>query len=394
MAKDVTRNKRRTTKKELKLFKNHFYLTVLHDIKIGLNPREIARKNKRSIQSIQPYTTKLRRDGYIRKVGYGTWELSAKGRFITTKKFSWGTHKDENKIELWRMGYRFYIRHDNPIPEIKEQTLYRGGKVSQGRILGCWVQKGKETLDIYGTISRSNNLWDAAIKTMMEIVTCKGYIEEQHHLLLDPMEPLRPDILINTPETKRIANKIHDELGRLRTEFFDAGDSSKTGRPEFEARTLKAAQNALDNLGISNKAEDIAEKVSTIEETMKGFVPQQLAISNALNLQSVTMKELSAAVKGILGLLERLRGRDDKEPMPDTPRAGETTLSGILEKIKGEAEKPVEIDIIKDPGEFYGLYKGEVRLYSNLKRGARIFLEPQTADTLIKNGLAKLVRRG
>jgi hypothetical protein len=392
MARDRISTKRVRSKKELKEFKNAFYYNILGQIKQGLNPQQISKKLQRSIQNINYYISNLKRWGYVRKVGYGTWELTKLGDYTTTKKFTWGTHKPK-KIELWRLGYRFYIRYDTEIPELKEQILAQGGRVYQGRVMGCWVMKGNETLDIYGTVAKADNLWDAGMKAMNEVVSCKGYIEEKYKMLLEPMNPLRPDIIVNTPETKKVANTIHEELGKIRTEFFDV-DESKTGQPELEARTLPAAANLLDNLAVTNKADRIQEKVDQMEQLIKGSLSIQMAISNSFNLQSATLKELSKAVERISGVLEKLPfGTHEVEEI--TP-AEPTQKEGIYkyvnhDKYNRDDNDMTYIEIMDDTGEFVGLRQGIPHTY-DLKKGARIYMEWLSAKTLIGHNKARLIR--
>ncbi len=375
MAKDKIDTSNRTSKKELKLFKNHFYLQLLHDLKNESSPKMAANKYNKSIQNIQFYITNLKEMGYVRKVGYGTWELTKLGESVTTKKFTWGSQEDDKSITIWRMGFRFHIKHDNPIPDIKEQTLKNGGKVYQGHILGCWVMKGKETLDIYGTVSKSSNLWSAGMKAISEIVTCKGYIESEYHLMLDPMQALKPDIIIDTPETREIAEKIHKDFGVLRTEFFDVDGGSKTGRPELEARTLSATANALDNLGLSNHSRYMEEKVTEMAEAMRGYMPQQLALSNAANMQAVTSGKIETAITKMADVLARLEGRDNEDPLnPGVVR--DTDL--------------VKVTFTEDTESFMGILRENEIGYEPKRKGQSMILERLTADMLVSNGKADI----
>ena len=376
MAKDKTDSIVRTSKKELKLFKNHFYLQLLYDFKNDSSPKWMAKKYSRSIQNIQSYVTILKNMGYIRKLGYGTWTLTKLGISVTTKKFTWGGQQEGKTVSIWRMGYRFHIKHDNPIPDIKEQVLKNGGKVSQGHILGCWVMKGKETLDIYGTVSKSNNLWSAGMKALSEIVACKGYIEDEFHLMLDPMEVLKPDIIIDTPETRRIAEKIHNDFGVLRTELFDVDGGSKTGRPELEARTLSAASNALDTLGVSSHSRFVEEKVGIMAEAMKGYMPTQLALTNAVNMQSVTMGKIESAITKLSDVMVRLEGRDNLDPT-DPGIERDTDL--------------VNVEFTKDTDSFFGILRENEILYDSKKAGQTMRLERLTANVLVDNNTAEII---
>jgi len=56
----------------------NFNLTVYYHILQGLNPAKIAKKYNLSLPNITYYTTKLEKEGLIKKVGYGTWEITDK----------------------------------------------------------------------------------------------------------------------------------------------------------------------------------------------------------------------------------------------------------------------------------------------------------------------------
>lgn len=61
-------------KKEVK--KRDFYLIIYGLIKTGLNLKEISFRLNLSKQGINYYVSSLKREGLIRKVGYGTWEIA------------------------------------------------------------------------------------------------------------------------------------------------------------------------------------------------------------------------------------------------------------------------------------------------------------------------------
>jgi DNA-binding transcriptional ArsR family regulator len=390
MARDKTTIRRKRTKRKLKEFKNPFYLSILQRLKSGSNPEKIAKQFDKSIQNIQYYISKLQEGGYIRKVGYGTWELTKLGDYVTTKKFIWGSQERPRKIELWRMGYRFYLRHDNDIPELREQILKTGGKVYKGHVLGCWLMKGKETLDIYGTVAKSDNLWDAAMTAMTEIIACKGHVEDTYKLTLEPMNPLRPDIIINTPETRKVANKVYEELGRMRSEFVDV-DTSKTGEPEFEARTLESAANVLDNLAAGSKVDKFEKKLDRMAGTLETYAKN-------LELHMSVMNNINEAVKQLGQLPGIIQGRISP-PAPTTPpeetkpRREPVGLEKWAQppEVKPADDALVEIEALENTGDFLGFFKGDMKTY-NLKKGAKIHLEYMTANNLVRNGLARFTR--
>lgn len=60
---------------EVKTPSSNLNLSILSDIKSGLNPAKIAVKMGVSKSALQYHLTILKRQGCIRKVGYGTWEV-------------------------------------------------------------------------------------------------------------------------------------------------------------------------------------------------------------------------------------------------------------------------------------------------------------------------------
>jgi hypothetical protein len=286
-------SKKRRTKRELKVKKTNFYLCILNSINNGLNPKQISKRNNKSEQNINHYISVLKKKGLIRKIAYGTWKLTKRGKIARTKGFSQGSSQARHKIEIWRMGYRFLIEHDNDIPDLKRTDLKNRGYVYRGHVLNCWVMKGKEHLDIYGTVSKSDKLWNAVMLAMTELIACKNYIEDKYHLLLNPLSPLKPDIIINTPETKKVAEKVYNELGRIRTEYFDI-DTSKTGKPEFEAKDIVKAQNVIDNIGVENKAEKIIAELKELNPVLSKLTAQ---IKLHLKVQRKTLKVLDKMEK-------------------------------------------------------------------------------------------------
>src|SRR3972149_5818823 len=63
------------TKKKIKLGKS-FILDIYTSIKAGKNPSTISKKLNLSLPRISYYLRRLERDGYIKKIGYGTWKAN------------------------------------------------------------------------------------------------------------------------------------------------------------------------------------------------------------------------------------------------------------------------------------------------------------------------------
>lgn len=72
-------NKRNLRNKKIEEVKNHksknFYLIVYNHIKEGTRPSEISKNFNISKQKINYYVSSLKRSGFIKKIGYGVWEI-------------------------------------------------------------------------------------------------------------------------------------------------------------------------------------------------------------------------------------------------------------------------------------------------------------------------------
>ncbi len=55
----------------------NFYLTVYNQIKQGVRPSDICRSFSISKQKLNYYLSSLKRAGFIKKIGYGVWEISS-----------------------------------------------------------------------------------------------------------------------------------------------------------------------------------------------------------------------------------------------------------------------------------------------------------------------------
>ena len=57
---------------------SYFYLTVFNLLKNGKNPAKIKKELNISKQALNYYLSSLKHSGFIRKIGYGTWEVKVK----------------------------------------------------------------------------------------------------------------------------------------------------------------------------------------------------------------------------------------------------------------------------------------------------------------------------
>jgi len=293
--------------KQVKTSKNNtqnFLLVHQDELEQGTNPSSLRRKhpNKfKSVQAIKYYFDKLRKQGLLKKIGYGTYVLTNKG-IVTTKKLIRTTRKTSKTYSIWRLGYRFLIKYKGKSLKLKPIKGMRGKpKISQGHILDCWVRETKDLIEIYCPIEQRDDIWDAAIRAAIRIWTCHNFIVKNYHYSLIPLERIVPDIIINTPEAKQKAKEIFESVGRMRTQTTEI-DQSKTGKPEYEVHTPEQAENVVENLALGNQRQDIMSELQSI---------RQITMGNAgtINMLSQTQNMIVIAVKDIKEILKRMNGQ-------------------------------------------------------------------------------------
>lgn len=112
MANGTNNNTLDTTKKEVKNtskeVKKNFLLDIVNYVqKTGKNPSSYAKENNISKQKINYYVRKLKDLGYLKKVGYGTWEVNQ------DLKRSKNIPKD-TRLQLDVRGHAFVWKIDIP----------------------------------------------------------------------------------------------------------------------------------------------------------------------------------------------------------------------------------------------------------------------------------------
>jgi DNA-binding IscR family transcriptional regulator len=117
--------------------KENFYLTVLDLFKQGLNPSKISKKLNISKQKLNYYIRKLKKNGYIEKKGYGTWEvktfslsqINLKQLKVRGHAFVWKVkiHKNFNWEEILK-GKNFKLVGKEKYPRIiiKDKKVWLG----------------------------------------------------------------------------------------------------------------------------------------------------------------------------------------------------------------------------------------------------------------------------
>jgi DNA-binding transcriptional ArsR family regulator len=93
--------------------------SVFEDLKAGLSPRAIARKYGKRQSAISYYTKKLESAGLIKKVGYGTWEITS------SKSTDVASSNIPPLIQKEVRGHAFVFRLKlPPIPNWKDRAAF------------------------------------------------------------------------------------------------------------------------------------------------------------------------------------------------------------------------------------------------------------------------------
>lgn len=129
-------------KKEVKKRRNNnFYLIVFQRIKDGLNPAQLSKELNISKQNLKYYTDWLKKEGYIRRKGYGTWEILKE-----VKTFSLGMRAEKPMPNLHALQINFPILEG----KIDDKDWIIRNKLRN------WLPKYKG-LDVLGGLTIRNN---------------------------------------------------------------------------------------------------------------------------------------------------------------------------------------------------------------------------------------------
>ncbi len=129
--------------------KGDLYLTIYNLIKEGRNPMDISKILNITKQNIQYYINHLKKKEYIKKLGYGTWEILREYKEVKkrSKNFSLGMKVDKPIINLHALQIRIPVLKgiiDDSDWEIKNK-------------LNNWIPKYKDFDRLGGLTLRNNN---------------------------------------------------------------------------------------------------------------------------------------------------------------------------------------------------------------------------------------------
>lgn len=125
----------------------NFYFTLFRALKDGLRPSEICKQNNVSKQALQYYLSTLKHEGYIRKIGYGTWEI--------LKEFK---GRSKREVKVFSLGSRpitnLHALQIN-IPILEGTIKDSDWKIKE--TLKHWLPKYTELKELGGLTLKNNN---------------------------------------------------------------------------------------------------------------------------------------------------------------------------------------------------------------------------------------------
>jgi len=162
--------------------KKNFYLTIFRLLKDGKNPKTISDELHISKQNINYYLRKIKNQGLIRKVGYGTWEL--------VKEIEYTEKKSKNNIRghafIWKVKLPREINWEK---ELKGKIDY---KIIRKHTPRAFIGKkkvwfGKENLIIFEPISfYGDNAIESRKYAVISLLEALQSIENKLSIKLSP----------------------------------------------------------------------------------------------------------------------------------------------------------------------------------------------------------------
>lgn len=291
-------------KDKLKQVKKNFKLDIVNLIKNNLNPSKIAIHLNISLPRLSYYLSSLKREGIIRKKGYGVWEvipsgevkmLSHKGSFqlknIRGHAFIWKIkpNKSFNWLKLIKdLNYELKGLSKTPRVVINQRKVWLGNKyitifeTSLNSFYGANAIESKKNA-IYEMIKIIEELKRTLKIDFKYQFTCK----RQHYGLIDSTEAKQ-----FIKEGKRIL--IKNEKG-----YWFSIDFSENKYQEAE--TINERDADIDSLGyqrLMNSHEKTKFKVTPefILTTMNGIQKNQLIFDKNMKSHLEILKKLGLAI--------------------------------------------------------------------------------------------------
>lgn len=392
--------------------------TVYNHISKGLRPSEIWRNRILPKRTLIWCLKRLSDAGLIKKVGYGTWDIIDKDLHPEMVKRRCKKSSGVGSINPPTLAPSFLAPSLKPntvrghafvvtlrIPIIKEwknrkeildkigiqyKELQQGQRIALGDIKKIWLCD-RSIIFYTGGINfyadepeeACFNALDMVLKHIRKLENAlgiganrlkinKGYrirVSRSHYALVKNAIAKHFD-----DPRKRI--HVYDQIGL----WFIIDNSFNLHEAEF----VRPETNIEEGTFYKRYMNDL-NKTRLMPSTAL-----QIMTGNARNMGTYS-KELMAHVEAVKTLGHKTSVFSDAvtgfkdEIKAQLGKLGETIRAQSKPKLQ---DKMVSVEIIKDTGKFYSILNEETHLY-DLKEGAKIYLSPQSANALIKNGFAR-----
>jgi DNA-binding Lrp family transcriptional regulator len=295
-------------KKEVKKYphKQDFNLTILNLLKEGLNPIDISNKLNISMPNLSYYLRKLKNNGNIKKVGYGTWEvknlsLNTQSKQIRGHAFIWKIklNKKFDWISLLKNKDYRLVRNLIPRLYIKEHKVWLGEK-------SIIVYENKS---FYA--SNSINSRKYAVICLFEVLEA---LERELSINLRPyvFKPKREHYGMIKNDLARQYNRNNEKMiikDDIEGEWLWIDDSESLG--ELETKNIVRSKQVQDWWN-DNKRYDFKVTPSFLMENINKVTNNQLIFANNIESHIEAIQTLSSSVKMLQEEIINLRSTLNK----------------------------------------------------------------------------------
>lgn len=286
--------------------KKDFELELLDMIKKGYNPSKISLRLNISLPNLSYYLSSLKRQGLIKKVGYGTWMVTQLGEVKKQVNTPNGKSKEvRGHAFIWKIrfknkfNWKEILRKSNV--EFEEKGIHKTPRIKIGE-KKIWL--GSKNVIIYET------------KSFYEedsIQSKKKAIKE----LLETIDKIKQELKIELGEFKFTSRREHFSLIKnVLAKEYERSNKSLLVRNEEgywfsidnsfnleEAETI-GKDSMMDNLGVQkyfNSHKDTHFKVTPefILESMGKITQNQLIFDRNIEKHQKVLEEMSETLKVI-----------------------------------------------------------------------------------------------
>jgi len=321
-------------KKEVKV--KNFYLSIVGAIRDGKNLKEICQEFGFSKQRLNWYIKSLKAENLIRKVGYGTWELTSKGEQVKVFRVSPLTSKS---IQLHNLSYilrlttkpAYWDKRENVLIKFNEQGIKHQ---HFGNMQYCQFQKDNFLIQLFSNsiiIYNRNHYegsdsYDLFIQALEDTLKAYNYIEDKFKFRFFndgiPQFTIRSQHYVKLKDEianrcQRIGNLLKVEIdGKLRawvdfSEPFGLEFGHKNYAPEDTSKYVEFVRDIIKNNPPLNS--QLAEHIINLTTAVKSTSDNQIMFDKNFQSHLDILWQLGNAVDKLTDTISKLQKTQDKQ---------------------------------------------------------------------------------